>query len=195
MACIQQINLDALWGRESATVGATKRGVDQLISLWRQLGITPTLPSVGPLPMDDAMGYGVAVAMILKSCDKGRYADYQQFKIVRKLRATYTNVFMASASGVAALHTMGGVYAKHQLTLSPTHSLWFECFTKGCLSQMGQLVKQDMAISVGVMLALSALLDKEWESTCTPQAKAWIAVPGAFRLLPSAALFKEPRCS
>jgi len=40
---------------------------------------------------------GVAIAMLLKSLEPGRYnLQYQQFETVRKLRAAYANTYMAS---------------------------------------------------------------------------------------------------
>ncbi len=180
MACIRQVNLDSLWGRETATVTSTRRGIDKLLGLWAQLGITPRLAPLGPFPIDVSLGHDVAIAMILKSREKGRYAAYQQFETIRKLRSSYTNVYMGSLEGVSSLHTSSGEIGKQYLSRCPTHSLWFERFTKGCLSRMGQLVKQDMALSVGVILALLQLLDDDWQQASTRAQLTKIAGLGAF---------------
>jgi hypothetical protein len=58
-----------------------------------------------------------------------------------------------------ALRTSGGDVAKFHLNNYPTTSLWFEKFTKGCLRRLGQEVKQDLAISIKVMLAMQSLLE------------------------------------
>lgn len=53
----------------------------------------------------------------------------------------------------------GGDVAKFHLNNYPTTSLWFERFAKGCLSRLGQEVKQDLVISIKVMLAMQSLLE------------------------------------
>jgi len=123
LACIRQVNLDALWGRESATVEANKRAIGQLLHQWRRLQVPPTLPALGPHPPTDSFGYTVAVGMVLKSRDKGRYAPYQQFETICKLRSGYTNTYKRSLIGAFDLHTVGGETAKHFLSRCHTHSL------------------------------------------------------------------------
>lgn len=162
LATIRQVNLDALWGRESATVAATLRGVRQTVTALRQVQLPPPFPPLGPHPMGDSMGYSTAIAMLVKSWEPGRYVDHQQFETIRKLRSCFSNVYMASAQGVASLRTVGGERAKHYLNDCPTHSLWFERFSRGCLSRMGQIVCQDRAISLELMHALVELLESEW---------------------------------
>jgi hypothetical protein len=180
MSCIRQVNLDALWGREVATVGSTKRAVDQMLKIWNELGVEPMLPALGPFPVEDKMGVAVAIAMIMKSRKPGRYADHQQFETIRKLRSGFTNVYLCSKAETEELHTVGGDSAKHSLSKCPTHSLWFERFTKGCLSRMGQIVKQDRAISVEVMLALLGALETELEEAVRPPQRSLLVSLGAF---------------
>ncbi len=59
MSCIRQVNLDARWGREVATVGSTKRAVYQMLKIWNELGVKPMLPALGPFPIEDIMGVNV----------------------------------------------------------------------------------------------------------------------------------------
>jgi hypothetical protein len=109
---------------------------------------------------------GVAIAMLLKSLEPGRYnLQYQQFETVRKLRAAYANTYMASWGGVSSLRTVGGDRVKHHLTHSPTQSLWFERFAQGCIHRMGQDVRQDWAFPLGAMLGLFQVLEQEWTET------------------------------
>ncbi len=67
MECIRQMNLDALWGRESATVESTLRATRQTIKLLKQVRMEPPYPLLGPFPVADNLGYAVAIAMLLKS--------------------------------------------------------------------------------------------------------------------------------
>jgi hypothetical protein len=122
MACIRQANLDACWGRETATVSSTLQAVQHTIQLLGPVGLQPPFPPLGPFPVADTFGYSMAIAMLLKSRQPGRYAAHQQFKTVHKLRAGYSNVFMALVLGQDSLRLMGGgtkqsnTYATARLT-------------------------------------------------------------------------------
>jgi hypothetical protein len=109
LCCIRRANLDAVWGREPLTVQATLRSAIQLMRLWDKVGMSPQFPLIGPFPVRDSLGMGVTVAMLLKSLEPGKYhASYQQFETVRKLRAGFANIYMASVEGVSSLRTVGG---------------------------------------------------------------------------------------
>lgn len=192
LECIRQANLDALWGRDSATVSSTLRGVRQTITLLRQVNTAPPYPPLGPFPVQDTLGYAVAVAMLLKSREPGRYAAYQKYETIRKLRAAYFNVYMSSAGGVSSLRSVGGERVKHQLNKCPTHSTWFERFAKGCLSRMGQIVKQDMAISLPVLHALLELLEEEWNLVESLGDRSLVASLGAFSVIAFCGSFRGP---
>jgi hypothetical protein len=137
---------------------------------------------MGPHPDSDVFGVSVAVGMLLKSLQAGRYRDYTQFETMRKFRSSYSNVYHASAEGATTLATLGRDTAKTFLTACPTQSLWFERFAKGCLRRMGQEVRQDLALSVGIMLRLMELLDKEWNDDCR---LVWeqVTLMGAFSII------------
>jgi hypothetical protein len=84
LCCIRWVNLDALWGRESHMVDSTLRAAKQLVRLWKQ--VEPDFPSLGPHPVGDSVGFRVAIGMLLKSLEPGRYhKDHQQFETIRKL--------------------------------------------------------------------------------------------------------------
>jgi hypothetical protein len=88
---------------------------------------------------------------------------------MRKLHATFSNLFHASADSSINTLSLGPSSAKSFLTTCPTQSMWFEHFSKGCLKHMGQEVKQDLAVSTSLMLLLQDILEGEWianESTC-----------------------------
>jgi hypothetical protein len=140
-----------------------------MVAQWQKVGLTPQFPPLGPFPVCDLLGMGVAVAMLLKSLEPGRYSpQYQQFETVRKLRAGFSNIYMASCKGASCLRTVGGDRAKHQLTYSPTQSLWFKHFSQGCVQRMGQEVRQDWAIPLPAMHGLLDLLGDEWVRTTVP---------------------------
>jgi hypothetical protein len=112
LECIRQASLDAFWGRETATVASTRRAVFQTIQALRQVQVPPPFPPLGPFPVEDTMGYVIAIAMLIKSREPGRYATYQQFESIRKLRAGFSNVYMSLLVGTTSLRTVGGGQSK-----------------------------------------------------------------------------------
>jgi hypothetical protein len=192
LECIRQVNLDALWGRETATVDSTRRAVAQTVKILAQVKLEPPYPPLGPFPVMDNLGYAIAIAMIMKSREPGKYAEYQQFESIRKLRAGFTNVYMTSVIGTESLRTVGGDKAKYFLNNCPTHSTWFEKFSKGCLSRMGQVVKQDRAISLDLMHAFLGLLDEEWENAHSLKDKSLVASLGAYSVIAFCGSFRGP---
>jgi hypothetical protein len=88
--------------------------------------------------------------------------------MIQKLRASYSNVFMASVKGTSSLRSFGGDRAKHVLMDSPTQSLFFEQFSQ-CLRQP----------------AIHALLDSlEQDWSCDRvEDKEKLAVMGAFMVI------------
>jgi hypothetical protein len=184
LCVIRRALLDSMWGREPQTVGATLRAARQLVQQWNKVGLPPQLPPLGPFPVSDSLGMGVAVAMLLKSLEPGRYSPrYQQFETVRKLRAGFSNIYMASCEGASCLRTVGGDRAKHQLTYSPTQSLWFERFAQGCVRRMGQEVRHDWALPLPVLHGLMAVLDDEWTEATELVVQEQVASLGAFALI------------
>ncbi len=180
MSVLRRCNLDAFWGREDNTVDSNRRSLDQLIRLWdTQLGMHPLSPALGPFPNTDIQGIVVAMGMLLKSLEKGRYKAHTQFETMRKLRSSYYNLYHASSQGAMQMTTLGREKAKAFLSDCPTQSMWFEKFAKGCLKRMGQDVKQDLAVSVRLVLAFVQLLDFEW-NRASRQVQWTLALLGAY---------------
>ena len=150
-----------MWAREPSTVTANKRDIDKLIKLADRIGVEPTLEPIGPFPCYDYQGIFVAVAMLQRSLEPGRYALYSQFQTIRKLRSAYANQYMASLRGSLSAATLGRTMGKAILTQCPTNSIWFERFSLGCLKRMGQEVRQDLGISIEVLLALLDIIKRE----------------------------------
>lgn len=65
--CIGRVNLDALWGREQATVEVTAYAVHQTVTMLWWVNVPPPYPPLGPYALSDTMGYSIAIAMVLKS--------------------------------------------------------------------------------------------------------------------------------
>ena len=181
--CIRRANLDALWGRESSTVLANNRHLKQMLDTWELVGINPPLPPLGPFPMTDVQGFGVAISMLLRSLNPGKYGDYTQFATIRKERSCFSNLYHASAVGSSAMSSLGRDTVKSFLTDCPTQSLWFERFSRGCLYRMGEVVKQDLAISIDVMLCMMNLFDEAWLRSTDPWDKSEIAAVALYCMI------------
>jgi len=184
MCCIRRVTLDSLWGRESQTVLATLRACRQMVQQLDLVGVDPQFPPLGPYPVGDSFGVRVAIAMVLKSLQPGRYyGDYQQFETIRKMSAAHSNVYLASLEGAGCLRATGGDRTKQFLNLSPTYSLWFGKFKQGCLRRMGQDVRQDWAITIEAMGALVHELEKEWAVATRWKDRHLVATAGAYALI------------
>jgi hypothetical protein len=181
-----------MWGREPSTVRSTALAVRHTISLLDTVGVVPEYPALGPFPVRDTLGYGIAVAMLLKSMQPGRYATHQQYETIRKLRAGYHNVYMSSVEGATSLRSVGGDKAKCFLNLCSTHSSWFEHFASGCLRRMGQEVRQDRAISLPLLHALMRLFGEEWGLASTPADRLMVASLGAYCVTCFCGSFRGP---
>jgi len=166
--------------------------VGHTIQLLGPVGVNPPFPALGPFPVGDEFGYATAIAMLLNSRQPGKYASYQQFETVHKLRAGFSNVHKASVASQGNLCLMGGDKAKQHLCNCPTNSLWFERFAKGCLSRMGQIVCQDRAVSLELMHAFCSLLEQEWEVASEQKIQSKIASLGAYSVIAFCGSFRGP---
>jgi hypothetical protein len=123
------------------------------------------LGELGPFPFDDCFGMQPAIAFLLKSKRGGQH-DPQQIKYssARKIRSAFSNYFHASKMQVGALSFSGG--KGHQFALcSVTNRLWYSRFQDGAHCRMGDVLKQDMAISIGVMVKLQELFEQDFQKT------------------------------
>lgn len=100
--------------------------------MWHLAHIPIDLPPQGLFPVGDTLGMRIAVGMLIKSLEPGRYAKtYQQFETIRKLRAAYSNMHMSSLEGLSSLRTVGGETAKMSLTLYPQTRYGLNALHKG----------------------------------------------------------------
>ena len=178
--CIRRANLDVLWSREASTVAAHVRHIKQMLSIWSNLGVEPKFPPIGPFPFEDVQGMGVAVAMLYRSLDPGRYGDYTQFGTIRKLRSAYSNLYNASAEASLSMASLGRDTSKMFLTQCTTQGIWFEKFTRGCLSRMGEVVRQDLAVTSALMKELLQLIDEHWLAESDPWKQSELASIGLY---------------
>jgi hypothetical protein len=156
LALIRRVNLDRFWAKESSTVHSMHRVFEQGVLLATHLGIQPSfMQERKPWPMRNNVGFGEAMLILWQSLKRGKTIEgIQQFDSIRKWRSL--------ASVIAAARPqegMDGIGFKEKgkafsLTRSGVDSALFARFIKGCEKRMGRIVKQDMGLSVPILLAI-----------------------------------------
>jgi hypothetical protein len=118
-------------------------------------------PKLGPFPLRDVDGMGSAVVQLLKTLDPGKHEKHVKFdtaKNVRTVLGAVWEVLVESKDQTVIVQDM----TKSFLTTSPTKSQWFTRFMAGMHKRMGDMTKQDEAISVELMVELMEEFEKDW---------------------------------
>jgi hypothetical protein len=166
LCAYRRANLDAFWSRERSTVASNRLWLKRGAELNEVLTQHRNFPSLGPMPLADLTGHGVAAQELIASTRSGRYhAEYSQFDTVRKLRSSYSSLWRSSSQGAAFNLTAGRDSRGVSVNLSdcPTDSDWFNRFTQGMRKRMGQDVRPQLGISVEVVLVLLKRLEEKWK--------------------------------
>ena len=180
LVAIRRANIDAFWGRSDQTVAGNRGDVKQLMRFgMSELGIQSLLPEMGPHPIEDNWGMGIACTILQKTLQPGMYGPNVQFDTARKLRSAYSNLWGASQ------HTMTmGVMARDTVktfvTNCPTYSLWFERFVRGMHARMGDDRRPDTAISSKVMHALMERVEQDYQDCEDPGRRRFIVRSGLY---------------
>jgi hypothetical protein len=167
LCAYRRANLDAFWSRESSTVTSNRLWVKRGVELNEALSQRRCLPSLGPMPLADLTGHGVAALQLMASIRPGRYhKDHSQFDTVRKLRSAYSSLWGASSHGAAFNFSAGRDGRGVPIIISdcPSESDWFSRFSQGMKKRMGQDVRPQLGFSVEVMLMLLRRLEEGWKA-------------------------------
>ena len=162
LGCIRRINLDAFWSRARSTVLSNTSRFREMVNMSLRLGFEPPYGDPGPLPGFDHCGYRVAILMVAKSLQSGRYSEtHNQWDTIRKFRSAYSNQIRASRLSNSTTWTLadnkGSGYQR--ITSDPCGSLWFHRFMAGCQKRMGQDWRPNRAISNEIILKLLAMTE------------------------------------
>ena len=142
--------------REPGTVEATRRDTRKFTMIESQLGLYSVLPMMEPFSVGYPQCMGIAVYMLRRSLDKGRYQPTLQFEIVRKMRSAYSNVWHASRYTLTT-SVMTRDARNTYVTSCPSSSLWFERFIVGIHKRMEDKDHQDKAVTLEVIHKLMQL--------------------------------------
>jgi len=125
------------------------------------LGFGGIVPPLGPFPLDDSVGMKLAMAMVLKSLDPGINAATVQFDTVRQLRSAFSNAYGAGTSQLQ-VSLYSSANKKMHGTSCPSDSEWFARFALGMEKRLGRQLRQDLGLSIGVMLEIQRELEVQW---------------------------------
>jgi hypothetical protein len=161
----RRANLDAFWSRERTTVSSNRLWLRRGVELNEAVDQQFTFQELGPMPLADLTGHGVACQELLASTRPGTYHDdHCQYDTVRKLRSAYSSLRLASAQGAVFNLSGGRDQNGRSITFTDcaTESEWFKRFSQGMKKRMGQDVRPQLGFSVEVMLVLLERLEVSW---------------------------------
>jgi hypothetical protein len=170
MGLIRRVNLDVFWDKETSTVTSMLQVFSRALTAAQHLAIMPSfLISKKPWPLGDQVGFGEAMLLLWDSVQPigGSSGDTRQFDTIRKLRSMASNV--QSTSFVEVMDGLGFKEGGNMMTLErcSTNSVLFSKFIKGCEKRMGRMIKQDVALSVPILLAIQSNLEQEFKCPLT----------------------------
>jgi hypothetical protein len=183
LQCIRRASLDAFWAREPSTVRANLRGAKKLEGIGHSLGMRSVSPAIGPYSLEDTMGMGLAVCILIRTLDPGRTEDLVQFSTARYLRSAYSSMYHASSKHQQGMAVMAQNTTKIWVTDCPSYSYWFERFMRGVHKRMGEEVRSDFALSIRVLHKMLGHLDKEWNDARTMDARKAVVEIATFLVL------------
>jgi len=184
---IRRVNLDGMWARSEATVRSIRLGTIRILASWKELGISPELPALGPWPVGDHVGFRLAIAQLKASQRQGRNeGTHLQYDTIRKLRTAYSHLHESSAEASMNLtnsfrNQLGHAYSNSN---SPTQSLFYIRFNKGMLLRMGRQTRQNVALDYKVLHIILNNLDDEWNRLLdgSPR-KRWVVIVASYLLI------------
>jgi hypothetical protein len=136
---------------------------------------------MGPYPLEDTFGMKAALVVLERSLDPGKYAEHVQWDTFRKARSAITN---GSQAGVSGLEDTSGAYEKKRMWISkvPTHTFWFTRFLVGIHRRVGEIKKQDEAVTIDVLHVYERVLEVRWRPAKNEREKHDVARLGSWML-------------
>lgn len=127
------------------------------------MGFQP-LPPLGPFPLGQHLGMMQVIVLKAHSMEKECKNETVQYGTACMIQATMTKLWESSpASGADITLSSGSVKGRYIATLCPSEGRWYQLFNKGVSARMGDIVGQDRAYMLDVLLELLKLYKAEWE--------------------------------
>jgi len=104
-----------------------------------------------------------AIGMLWQSQKLGRHEEKQKYSSVHKGRSLHTNFHNALVRGAVNNLVLCSAKSRMVVMTAPSNSEWHTRFMAGYHARVGELRKQDAAISLPQILAVQELLEEEWQ--------------------------------
>ena len=125
MEDIRQANLDAFWSKATGTVAALHRNFWEQVKVGEQRGFEMFPQGLGPFPLTYDSGIRAAIAMLVKSLQKGSNERYVKSGTVRKHSTVHTKLALVS-KGMGLMAPQVGSDRKTQVMYyAPSNSEFF----------------------------------------------------------------------
>jgi hypothetical protein len=113
------------------------------------------MPVLGPWPFYSHLGMDAAIMVLMRSMEKGKAGATVKYGTAQKTQATLTVLWKASPSSGDGL-TLSAALVKGRFvaTLWPSEGRWYQHFETGICARMGDIITQDQAYTIEVLLAL-----------------------------------------
>jgi hypothetical protein len=159
---VVRATLDAFWSRASKTVMNHVREVRNMACYGRMFQYPP-MPVLGPWTLYIHLGMEAAVMVLMQSMEKGRGGGMAKYGTARKAQATLTVLWESSLLGGNNMTlSAGSVKRRFVTTCCPSEGQSYQHFKTGICARMGDVVSQDRAYTIEIILALLEMYKEEW---------------------------------
>ena len=195
---IRRVNLDGMWSRSSSTIANVKYNFLRIMKLNVELGLEHNFPEIGPWPVEDNMGFQLAITQLKFSQRSGKNVKtHLQFDTIRKLRTAFNHIHEVSAEAhLAPIHsfrdTVGRTYVNSNC---PTQCRLYTKFVGGMLARMGRQTKPNIALDYKILHMILNQFEGEIVSDEVPsERKRWLVMCGTLLLLGFVLSLRGPEC-
>ena len=160
---IRRVNLDILWSREGGTVGTNMRQYKKIVKFSEELGLPPYNFKMGPWPVQDNVGFQLAILILRASQEPGRNdKEYVQFDTIRKMRSAVSTAHENSYEGSYIWSTFRSDRGRPlRLSSAETESQLFIKFMRGLELRMGRNVQSNVGLDHNILLEISRIYEEE----------------------------------
>ena len=138
---------------------------DQVCSRTSGYLINKPFPRLGPFPHGYHMGMLQAIMVVMRSMEPGTGRGGKvKYGTARKNRSTGTVLYNASPeSGADIVLSTSSSKGRYVATCNPSEGSFYQMFATGCCARSGDIVKQDRAYTIEVLMALLSMYEAEYQ--------------------------------
>ena len=115
--------------------------------------------------MGHHMGMLQGITLEMQSMEPGKKKEMGEWGTTRKQQSAYTVIWEASPdSGADITLSSASSRGRYIATLNPTEGRWFQRLASGMGARIGDIVSQDRAYTIGILLKLLSMFELEWSN-------------------------------